>query len=498
MSPVARRRRLLLAVLACAPAAALSACAAGSHNANKAGASVDRHVTLRLEMPDAADPRGTFFAREVERRTGGSVRVRIDPTGYSSVRPANELALARALTGGHEDIAYLPARAWAANGLPAFRALLAPFVITTEEASLAVAEAPVAKQILATLPKAVVGIALVPDEPRRVLANRPIDTPAALSGLRIRIIDNVQTADDVLALGAIPVQDLDSHQAARALQRRTVDAVESSMTAILQNGYFTFARYLSSYSIFPKFQTIVVSRRKWAALSPAQQRAVREAAAATIAAAGRQIPPEERHGLSSLCQAKVAVAPASAAQVREFAAAAQPVLTALTSELATSRALAALQRVPGTGPRPLSGSLPVACRNTGTAQPGSPAKGTPKIPNGVYVVVNTPQDWAAGNVVNGETSVPATFTTTMKDGRWYQTEKPNYPDQGPFSGTYTVHGDEVTFVMLKAGVHGENSVTAPETVRWSYFDGLLRFTIVDVEDNGSKVLYAAHPWRKIR
>ena len=52
--------------------------------------------------------------------------------------------------------------------------------------------------------------------------------------------------------------------------------------------------------------------------------------------------------------------------------------------------------------------------------------------------------------------------------------------------------------MLKAGVHGENNVTAPETVRWSYFDGLLRFTIVDVFDHGSRVLYSAHPWRKIR
>ena len=86
----------------------------------------------------------------------------------------------------------------------------------------------------------------------------------------------------------------------------------------------------------------------------------------------------------------------------------------------------------------------------------------------------------------------------MRNGHWYQTQSPNYPDQGPFSGTYTVHGDQVVFVMLKAGVHGENNVTAPETVRWSYFDGLLRFTIVDVFDHGSRVLYSAHPWRKIR
>lgn len=492
-----RRCRLFLAALACATAIVLPACTGGSRTANKAGAADEHKVTLRLEMPDAGDARGTFFAREVERRSGGSVQVRIDRTGYSSVRPANELALARALETGHEDIAYLSARAWAAARLPAFRVLLAPFVVTTRRASQAVAEGPLAKQILATLPKSVVGVALVPDEQRRVLANRPLESPAAFSGLRIRIIDNAQTAADFAALGAKPVQGLDAHEAARALQRRTVDAVESSPVNMLENGYFTFAHYLSGYSVIPKFQSIVVSRRAWATLSSAQRKAIREAATATIAAAARQLPGEERKQLTTLCRANVALSPASASVLRELAAAAQPALTALTSDVATASTLAALQRVPGTGPRAPSESPPAACRHPGIGQPGSAAKAAATIPNGVYVTTNTPKDWVAGDVINNETSVPVTFRTTLRDGRWYQTQTPNYPDQGPFSGTYTVHGDEVVFVMLRAGVHGENSVTAPETVRWSYFDGLLRFTIVDVADHGSRVLYSAHPWRKI-
>jgi hypothetical protein len=183
--------------------------------------------------------------------------------------------------------------------------------------------------------------------------------------------------------------------------------------------------------------------------------------------------------------------------VRELAAATEPVLTALSSDVSTTKLMAALQRVPGTGPRPLAGPLPAACRGTGST-PGSPAKGSASIPNGVYVTTDTPEDFADGSVANGEQFKAVTYTTTLRDGRWYQTQKPNYPDQGPFSGTYSVHGDEVVFVMLRAGVHGENDIAAPETVRWSYFDGLLRFTIVTVTDNGSKVLYTAHPWRKIR
>ena len=37
----------------------------------------------------------------------------------------------------------------------------------------------------------------------------------------------------------------------------------------------------------------------------------------------------------------------------------------------------------------------------------------------------------------------------------------------------------------------------PETVRWSYLNGLLTFTVVDVQDSGSRIIYSAHPWRKI-
>jgi TRAP-type transport system periplasmic protein len=490
-------RVALLVAMACSSVFGLAACGGGSHSADKAGASVLHPVTLRLEMPDAGDARGTFFAQDVTRRSGGSVRVRTDLTGYSSVLPANELALARALEHGRQQIAYLPARDWAAAGLPAFRALLAPFVITTERASQNLATGQVASQILASLPHSLVGIALVPDEPRRVLANRPLSAPAAFAGMRIRIVDNPQSAVDLAALGARPVQGLNAHQVWDALQHGQIDAVESSPSSILGNAYFNFVRYLSGYSIFPKFQSIVVSRRVWDGLSHSQQSAIRKAAADTVAAAGEQLPAQERGELASLCQSHVEISPATPAELSSFTAAVQPVIASLTKNSTTARALDAMRRVPGAGPQPLASSLPAACRPTGAANPASPAKGSARIPNGVYVVTDTYKDWSAGGVINKDFKTAITYTTTMSNGRWYQTQSPNYPDQGPFSGTYSVRGDKVVFVMLKAGAHGQNSIDAPEVVRWSYFDGQLRFAIVNVTDSGSKVLYTAHPWRKV-
>ena len=99
-------------------------------------------------------------------------------------------------------------------------------------------------------------------------------------------------------------------------------------------------------------------------------------------------------------------------------------------------------------------------------------------PNGVYVVTTTVADLRAGGVFGPDFRKNITYMTTFHNGHWSQTQKPNYPDQGPFSGLDVVHGDEVTFIMLKAGSHGQNAVTAPETVKWSYFDRKLRFKIV--------------------
>jgi TRAP-type C4-dicarboxylate transport system substrate-binding protein len=492
-----RRRWVLRAALACAAAGVVPACTGGSHNANKAGASVEHKVALRLEMPDSGDPRGTLFAQAVDRRSHGSVRVRIDMTGYSNLNPGNELALARALEGGHEDIAYLPARAWAAARLPAFRALLAPFVITTEHASQNVANAPVAQRILATLPKSVVGIALVPDQARRVLADRPVASLAAFSGMRIRIVANPQSAADFAALGAALVPGLDFKQALRAIEADEVDAVEASTHTILINTYFARIRHLSAYSIFPKFQSIVVSRRTWARLSPTQRQAIRAAAADTIAASERQIAVQDQQELTSLCQAKVALSFASASDLSALVAAVQPVVTSLEQDATAASVLAALRRVPGAGPRPLATPLPAACR-PGATNTGSPAKGSATIPNGVYEVTDSLEDLQAAGLKGRDFSAAITVVTTMRNGRWYQTQSPSYPCSGLWSGTYSIREDEIVFTYLKVGAHGECAIEAPDTLRWSYFGGLLRFSVVNVVDPAAKVLYTAHPWRKIR
>lgn len=466
-----------------AGAVALAGCGSA---ADKTGAGISERVTLRLEMPDAGDPLGERFAALVNKRSGGDVRIVIDDSlRYESRDPQAERRLTQALKAGREDIGYLPARAWAADGVPAFRALLAPFAVTTYPAAQAVATGPIARDALKALPDSVVGLALVPAQLRRILADRPLRTVADYHALRVRVVDNEQSESDLAALGAIPVHALDAGEVGTALAEDRLDAAETAPKPVLDNSYGVHAPYLTSYAVFPKFQSIVLSSRAWAKLSEDQRSILRTAAGETVAAA-KTIPTEEVAQLGQLCRSGVRVVTPTTEQLQALSDAAAPAAAGLDAKVK-----AALLALPGSGPRVQATDVPKDCVTPPV--PRTAASHGAAFPEGVFVTHDTKQEFRRGKVTNPTMLHDITFRTRFRAGRWFQTLEPNVPDQGPFSGTYTVAGDEVTFVMLEAN----SPLTAPETVRWSYFNRQLRFEIVEVADEGSRVIYTAHPWRKV-
>src|SRR5262249_52436803 len=276
-----------------------------------------------------------------------------------------------------------------------------------------------------------------------------------------------------------------------------LDGVESNTSSILSNGYQTTAHYFSTYSPFAKFQTIVVSRKTWDTLTAAQQRALRAAAKEASSSAATDVPFQEQLELIDLCQASARPARPTSAELGQIATAMRAATPDALTNSSAEELLAQLRALPGTGPRVFATPLPAGCLHLPKLTPYV-HRGGPSIPLGTYTVTDTYQDWQTGHVINPEFLTAITYVTTFrKDGTWYQTSKPNYPDQGPFRGTYRVRGDQVVFVMKCAGVHCQNSVAAPETVNWSYFNGKLTFKNLIVADPASRVIYEAHAWRKI-
>ncbi|HEY7012133.1 MAG TPA: TRAP transporter substrate-binding protein DctP [Streptosporangiaceae bacterium] len=491
--------RLTMAVAAAAALGGLTSCS--SEPITKAGTAGQGAHAIVLQMPDGSDPEGLYLAQDVAKLSHGALKVTIDSKTYNSQLPANEARLTADIRAGRVGFAYQPARDWAAVGVPGFQALMAPFGVTTVAASQRVAASPVAATVLGQLPKyGAVGVGLIAGEPRQILSVRPLFTKPQFAGQRIRIVDNPQTAAMVTALGARPVQGLASNDVTSKLRAGSVTAVESSPFYIAENAYQNQAPYLTSYAVFAKFETLVASHKAWAALSPANQAAMRRAVADTRLHSG-QLATRETLKLTQLCQQGVVLDQPTAAQL---AALARSTATAAPASAAAAAVERQIRALPGTGAQPEATSRPDGCRVAGDVAtataihrvltPTFAHQGGGKIPAGTYVVTDTVADFQAGGQYGSDWEKDITFTTHLHaDGTLRQTQAPDYPDQGPLSGHYVVKGDEVTFFMSQP----TSNWSATEKVRWSYFDGQLTFAIVDVADTSSRVIYTAHPWRKV-
>jgi TRAP-type transport system periplasmic protein len=477
----------------------LAACA-GQPSVGKSGA-VSRDVTvIRLQMPDESDPDGLYFAQDVARRSHGTLKVVVDSSAFPSALPANEAKLVAALQAGQVGFSYQPARDWATAGVPGFQALDAPFLVTTAQASEALAASPVAGALLRQLSRlGLVGIGLIPAEPRQFLSTTPLIAPSAFSGVSLRINDSPQTAAFVRAIGARAVQSVSSTQVPDMLIHGRIAGVETSPTYILGASYNAEASYLTSWAMFPKFETIVASKSAWQALTAAQQTAIEQAATDTLAHA-QQVPALEEQELAGLCSSGLVVdvpAPGQLAVLARESAGAVPAGSQVSAMIQMIRA-----DVPGTGPQLSAIWLPPQCRTASTpaqaialhqlsVPSGSGHQGT-TIPPGTYVTVDTVADFQAGGQYGNDWNKAITWTWHLyPNGTVYLTQQPDYPDQPSAHGRYVVHGDEVTFIWdAYLGL-------TPETVRWSYYDGQLTFAIVSVQDTAGRIIYTAHPWRKV-
>ncbi|HET6190860.1 MAG TPA: TRAP transporter substrate-binding protein DctP [Trebonia sp.] len=490
--------RLTVAVVAVAALAALTSCS--NEPITKAGIAGQGEHTIVLQMPDGSDPDGLYLAQDIAKLSHGALKVTIDSKAYDSTLPANEARLTADIRARRVSFAYQPARDWAAVGVPGFQALVAPFAVTTVAASQQVAASPVAATVLGQLSGyGVVGLGLIAGEPRQILSRQPLFSQSQFAGQRIRIVDNPQTAALVTALGARPVQGLTSTKVGSLLQNGSVTAVETSPFYVAENAYQSLAPYLTSYAVFSKFETLVASKQAWKALSPAEQAAIRQAVADTRVHSD-QLASRETLELTQLCQQGVVLDRPTAAQLGTLAKSAATANPASAAAAAVERQIKAL---PGTGAQLDATAGPGGCRVAGDVAtaaamhqvltPATAHQGGGKIPPGTYVTTDTVADFEADGPYGNDWNKDITWTIVMRaDGTVRETQVPDYPDQGPATGHYVVKGDEVTFYLSQ----GPNW-SATETVRWSYFDGQLTFAIVNVADSGSRVIYTAHPWRKV-
>lgn len=450
---------------------------------NKAGgAPSTRPQTIELQATDAGSPEAQYFAKQIEAHSGGTLTVKVLEE-YSSRTPANEARLARDLRAGKADFGVLPARSWAPAGVEAFDALQAPFVIGSYSVARAAMAGPAGKELRQALEHAgVTPLGLIPAELRRVLSVRPLATPDAFRGMTIRIPDNETSEATIRSLGATPVEGVTAGAVRKELRDRRLAGAETAPVFAVGNGYGAYAKHITGYALFDRVDTLVASSSAWKHLSKRQQAAVTAAAADTTTYTST-LPQREAENIVQLCRVGVRITTPTEGQLAALADATEPVRAALRKNPATAPVLEALESTPGAGPQALY--TPTDC-----SRPAAATRAAAKIPNGIYRVTDTVADFERWGQFGDEWERPLTSTTELKNGRWRHWEKPAYgvPVVG---GTYRIKGDLVTFTWVP-----ENEIP-PFTMRWSYYKGQLTWEPVDVGDLGLKIIFAAHPWKKI-
>jgi tripartite ATP-independent transporter DctP family solute receptor len=265
-------------------------------------------VTLRIEssLPagHATSKSMEIFKDEVARLSEGALEVEVTP---GSQRTFKEL-----MDGVHVGRLFA---IWGSIGnfsklVPEIAAVSLPFSFDNYDRARRAIAGPVGNLITAKLEaKGFIVLAWMELGAVQIAnAKRPLKTLDDFKGLNIRVLPNATHLAAFQALGArpmvIPLTDLD-----KALRQGDVDGIELDYMTMFANKYYETQKYLSQTGHFLDFNVLVADRNAFASLDPAQQKAIREAAAITTVRQHEISAEDQATALSRLRDAGVQVDP---------------------------------------------------------------------------------------------------------------------------------------------------------------------------------------------
>ena len=207
----------------------------------------------------------TEFARLVAERTGGRVRVDVYPAGQLGPGEREEI---EALQLGGIDLV-VTGTAVMANFLPDFSVMDLPFLLRDYRHVDAVLDGPVGKELLHRLERAnlnITGLALWEQGFRHLTNNkRPIQAPADVRGLKIRVQENPIHVDSFNALGALATP-MAWGGVYTALQQGVIDGQENPIPVLTSHKIYEVQRYLALTGHFYSPAIIIMNTDRFRSL----------------------------------------------------------------------------------------------------------------------------------------------------------------------------------------------------------------------------------------
>jgi tripartite ATP-independent transporter DctP family solute receptor len=249
-------------------AAALSLCAIGTASAQEklriAGNFTDKHSSsVAIEQ----------FKKDVEAATGGKVVIETFPNMQLGGAQENVTQTrAGTIFGTWVGMAFL------SRTVPELEAVSLPFLFPNREVAYKVMDGPIGDLIDQKLEdKGFIALGFMELGARQVTNSvRPIKSAADLKGLKIRLQPNETHLATFRALGANP-QAMDIREVYSAMEQKVLDGHENPYNLIFDSRFFEVQKYVSNTAHFFDFIAVVANRKKFQALSPEHQKAIKTA-----------------------------------------------------------------------------------------------------------------------------------------------------------------------------------------------------------------------------
>ena len=214
------------------------------------------------------------FAELVAAKSGGKLQVKEFP----SSQLGNEMQMQSALQGGVQEM-MSPAPTSLAGIVKEFGLLDFPFIVSNTKQADALLDGPLGKALLAKLPeKGLVGLGYFDLGFRNVTnSKRPITKVDDFDGIKLRVIPNPVFLETFRTFKANPVP-MPFAELYPALETKAVDGQENPFSVILSNKFFEVQKFLSQTNHVYAPLVILVSKRFWDKLSPAEQKILQDSA----------------------------------------------------------------------------------------------------------------------------------------------------------------------------------------------------------------------------
>ena len=215
-----------------------------------------------------------MFAQEVEKATGGKMKVRA--IGNASL--GSDTQMQQALIGGAQEM-MVGSTATLVGLVPEMAVWDTPFLFSNAKEADVVLDGPVGDKIKAKLEaKGMVGLVYWENGFRNLTnSKRPVAKLEDLNDIKLRVMQNNVFLDSFKTLGANAVP-LPFSELFTALETKTVDGQENPYNTILSSKFYEVQKYLTVTNHVYSPWIVLVSKKYWDGLSKAEQKVLLDAA----------------------------------------------------------------------------------------------------------------------------------------------------------------------------------------------------------------------------